>query len=310
MLRCLRCAAQPQNMNVKLFRAAAILCFGLFARGATLVVPASEDTTIFELNPTFNMGTALLGAGAINQLSPETGAPARMRALLRFDLSAIPVGSTITSAQMRVTVVRVPSAIDPPASAFGLHRVFKPWGEGTKGGALASNGEATWMAPKHPSPLWSAEGAGDAADASPTISSSVDIDGLGSYTFASTPALVADVQNWVADPGANFGWMMRSAAENEQQSARRFASRESLSDKPTLTVGYELPPPELRIQQFELREQGMFISWTGGKGPYRIESAESIFGPWTPVTAASSETQATAPAGAAFAFYRVVSVAP
>jgi hypothetical protein len=144
----------------------------------------------------------------------------------------------------------------------------------------------------------------------PTISSSVNIEGLGAYTFATTPALVADVQVWLTNPASNFGWMMRSAAENVQQSARRFANRESAADKPTLTVGYTLPPPELRILNFELREQGMFVSWTGGTAPYRVERAENVFGPWTAVTAASSETQATASAGPAIAFYRVVSVAP
>lgn len=309
MLWCLRCAAQPQIMK-KLIRAAAILCFSIFARGATLVVPASEDTTLFELNPTFNMGTALLGAGGINQLSPDTGAPARMRALLKFDVSQIPVGSTVTSAQMSVTVVRVPGSIDPPASTFQLQRVLKPWGEGTKAGTTASDGEATWVAPEHPSPAWTAPGAAGDTDASPVISSSVVIDGLGTYSFASTADLIADVRTWLTNSASNFGWVMRSNAESQQQSARRFSSRESLTGKPTLTVGYELAPPELRILQFELREQGMLISWTGGKAPYRIESAENILGPWTAVTAASSETQATAPAGPTVAFYRVVSDAP
>ncbi|HUS37709.1 MAG TPA: DNRLRE domain-containing protein [Verrucomicrobiae bacterium] len=297
-------------MNVKLLRAAAIFCVSVFARGATLVVPASEDTTLFELNPTFNLGTALLGAGAIKEPSPDTGAPARMRALLRFDLSEIPAGSTITSAQVTVTVVRVPFAIDPPASAFELHRLLRSWSEGTKGGAIAGTGEATWIAPKAPSPTWAVPGAGDNTDASPTISSSVTIEGLGAYTFASTPALTADVQNWLNNPASNFGWMMRSVAENLQQSARRFANRESGSNTPTLTIGYNLPPPELRILQFELRAQGMFLAWTGGAAPYRVERAENILGPWTGVTAASAETQATAPAASVIAFYRVVSVAP
>ena len=313
MLWCLRCAAQPQTMNVKLLRAAAIFCLSVFARGATLVVPASEDATLFEFNPTFNLGADLLGAGGIRELSPETGAPARMRALLRFDLSGIPVGSTITSAQLRVTVVRVPASIEAPASTFELHRVLRAWGEGTKAGltgVAATAGEATWISPTHPSPAWSGPGASGDADASAVVSSSVDIDALGSYTFASTAALVADIQGWVANPGSNFGWMMRSDAEHLQQSARRFASSESPANKPTLTVGYTLPPPELRILNFELREQGMFISWTGGTAPYRVERAENVFGPWTAVTAASSQTEATAPAGPAIAFYRVVSVAP
>jgi hypothetical protein len=300
-------------MNLKLLRAAAIFSFCVLARGATLVVPPSEDTTLFELNPTFNLGAAILGAGSISQLSPDTGAPARTRALLRFDLSTIPQGATIISAQLAVTVIKVPGAAEPPASQFELHRVLKAWGEGTKigfTGMTATAGEATWRAPKHPIPEWTSPGASDDTDVSPSVSSSVEIDALGSYTFASRAGLVSDVRAWVANPSSNFGWMMKSAGENLQQSARRFASRESATGRPTLTVLYELPPPELRITQFELREQGMFLAWTGGLAPYRVERAENILGPWTAVTAASSQTQATAPAGSAIAFYRVVYVAP
>lgn len=283
------------------------------ARGATVVVPVSEDTTIFELGPTSNLGAAILGAGAINQIDPNTGAPGRMRALLRFDLSVIPSAATVTSAEMNVTLVRSPQVGEPVGSQFELRRVLKPWGEGNKGGNTgfpASDGEATWLAPRHPEPAWSGAGASGAGDAVSAISSSVAMDREGSYKFPSTTELVADVQGWLGEPASNFGWIMRSAAEDAKQSARRFASKESATGKPTLTVTYEIAAAELRIVQFALAPEGMFLSWTGGTPPFRVERAESVSGAWTPVTAPANETQAIAPAGPAAAFYRVVSIAP
>jgi hypothetical protein len=291
--------------------AAAILSFGVFARGATVVVPVTQDTTLFELSPTFNLGATTLGAGGINIDSPDTQAPARMRALMRFDLAGIPSGAHVISADLTITVVRVPPSADPTGSTFELRRVLKPWGEGNKTGLTGVNataGEATWLAPSHPSPSWEAPGASGPSDTAAAASSSAAIDALDTYTFSSTPALVADVQNWLTNPSSNFGWLMKSDAEQMPQSARRFASRESATGKPTLTIVYEIPPPPFRIQQFELRPEGMFLSWTGGAPPYEIERAENISGPWTAITTPSSDTQAIAPTNGPVAFYRVVSM--
>jgi hypothetical protein len=114
----------------------------------------------------------------------------------------------------------------------------------------------------------------------------------------------------LANPASNFGWLMKSDSENLPQSARRFTNREAGAGAPTLTVTYTLPAVELKILQFELRPAGMFLAWTGGTAPYQVERAENIAGPWTPVTGALNETQATAPADVPAAFYRVVSMTP
>src|ERR1051325_9203336 len=299
-------------MNVsRKYIAAAIVSVSLIARGATVVVPVSEDTTLFELVPTSNLGASPLGAGAISQPSPATGAPARMHALMRFELVGVPVNATITSAELNVTVTRVPPV--PVSSMFELRRVLKEWGEGKEMGTIgapAIDGEATWLAPKHLGPAWSGEGASGADDVVAQISSAVEIDSFGAYTFPSTPELVADVQGWLANPGSNFGWMMKSDSENLAQSARRFANREAGAGAPTLTITYTAPAVELKILRFELRPAGMFLTWTGGTTPYQVARAEDITGPWTPVTGALNETQATAPAGVPTAFYRVVSMTP
>jgi hypothetical protein len=301
--------AQPPNMNVRKYIAAAILSLEVIARGATVVVPVSEDTTLSEFNPTFNMGATTLVAGALGL----NASGARMRALMRFELAGIPAGATVTSAELKVTIVNVPPAIPPPASTFELHRVLKAWGEGANtllSGGPAQAGEASWAAPQSPEPFWEGPGASGASDAAAVISSSVPMSALGSYTFPSTPALIEDVQKWIDDPASNFGWMMKSDREEVQQTARRFASKESASGKPTLAITYTVPATELKIQQFELRPAGMFLSWIGGSPPYEVERAETVLGPWTAVTASANETQAIAPADVPTAFYRVVSVMP
>lgn len=321
---CLLCyllpAAGPTNRNMKVSKyiAAATVTFGVIARGATLVVPVTEDTTLSEIDPNFNLGAVILGAGGINQVSTQTEAPYRMRSLLLFELAGIPTGATITSAELSVTLVNVPpGTLDgpPPGSTFELHRVLKEWGEGNKGGfsprgAAATTGDATWNFAKHQVAAWSSPGASDPADATTAISSSIFMDGIATYTFPSTGALVADVQSWLDNPATNFGWLMKSDSEPLQESARRFASRENATGKPTLTLTYNAPVPELRIQQFELRPTGMFLAWTGVSPRYRVERADNILGPWTPVTDATTDLQTTAPAGGAMAFYRVASALP
>jgi hypothetical protein len=301
-------------MNVRKYLAAATISLYSIARGATIVVPVTQDTTLFEFSPTSNLGAAKLGAGAIAQLVLPAGTPARMRALMRFDLAEIPAGATITAAELQVTVVdHLPGGI-PPGSTFELHRVLKDWGEGVQVnfnlGAPAVDGEATWVAPKHPGPAWTAPGASGADDAADKISSTVAINALGAYTFPSTSDLIADVQNWLANPASNFGWLMKSASENLQQTARRFGHREGTAGAATLTVTYTALATELRIEQFELRPAGMFLSWTGATAPYQVERAENVEGPWTTVTAALNETQTTVPADLPAAFYRVVSTTP
>src|SRR3954466_1062293 len=83
--------AQPPNMNVRKYIAAAVLSLEAIARGATIVVPMSEDTTLTEFNPTFNMGATTLGAGGLGL----NASGARMRALMRFELVGIPAGATV-----------------------------------------------------------------------------------------------------------------------------------------------------------------------------------------------------------------------
>jgi hypothetical protein len=62
--------------------------------------------------------------------------------------------------------------------------------------------------------------------------------GLGSYTWASTPELVADVQLFLDIPASNFGWLFICSDEVTPATAKRFASRHSGPGAPRLVVTY------------------------------------------------------------------------
>lgn len=216
--------------------------------GSVTLMPVA-DTSMFELSPDFNSGQSSLVAGRIR--SGETN---RARALVKFDLAAIPAGALITGATLTLEVVKSPAGGAEP-STFGLRRLMRDWGEGaqsgTGGGSPAATNEATWNARFHGTASWAAPGGSNGVDFTDAWSSTVPVGTHGSFTFPSTAQLVADVQVWLTTPGTNFGWLIASLDEVSLGTARRFASREYVPDssRPTLTVDYLLPPAMLAIER-------------------------------------------------------------
>lgn len=66
--------------------------------------------------------------------------------------------------------------------------------------------------------------------------------GAGYYVWQS-PEMIADVQAWLDNPAANFGWLLRGN-ESAASTAKRFATREELEPtfRPLLHVEY-VPEP-------------------------------------------------------------------
>jgi hypothetical protein len=210
----------------------------LAVRGDTVSLTPSADTSLFQASPDNNLGRTLLAVGAI-----AGGQDAR--ALLRYDLAAsLPAGATVTSVTLDFNVVR-----SPPAAAnsiFSLRPLLRPWNEGTGvglTGSFAQPGETTWNSQFHGTTPWSTPGGTAGIDFSAASSGTVDMEGLGAYTFGSTPAMVADVQRWASDPANNFGWIMISLDEDTPSTARRIASREDGLSAPRLTIEF-VPVPE------------------------------------------------------------------
>jgi len=235
---------------------------------------AEKDATIYEDGD----GTAANGVGSylFTGRNAAQGGAAERRALLGFPVDgAVPAGSTITSVSLELTMSRTISGVQ----TVGLYRLLENWSEGPSdpsgqegSGVPAAAGDVTWVYRKYPGSPWATPGGSFAQSASATV----QVGGDGSYSFTSTPGLVADVQGWLDEPSTNFGWalVMDSPASS---SAKRFDSREhdAPADRPVLIVAYEsgsqglaaafdfepthpLPGDEV---QFSDRSSGQPVSW-------------------------------------------------
>ncbi|MCR9243673.1 MAG: DNRLRE domain-containing protein [bacterium] len=200
----------------------------------SVTIPCDRDNTLYE------SATGHLSAGAGPRFfvgRTDQSSNSRRRALLRFDLASIPTNALILSASLTLEVDMFNSPITVSA-----HRVLTNWGEGTSvpagaggGGAPATPGDATWLHAISPGSTWTTPGGDFAAGASFTH----PIVQPGS-TVTGTQAPVADVQNWVRNPGQNFGWLLKTD-EQAAQTAIRCHSREATTQQPTLIISYLAP---------------------------------------------------------------------
>ena len=168
------------------------------AHAATVILPVMADTFILSSAPDNNAGgNTLLNLGTDGQGGVRRG-------LLRFDVSAIPAGATVTSAVLRLTVVRIPVG-GPANSNFELHRLLADWSGGTQAGnsgAPATEGEVTWNSRMHGTGGWTDPGA--AGDAEATASASQFVNSISGVTYEWAGAGVTrDVQDWMNEPGSN-----------------------------------------------------------------------------------------------------------
>lgn len=206
------------------------------AWGIVISLNPSKDNTMYQ-----NDGTASNGTGE-SLFAGQTNFFGSRRALLAFDIAgSVPAGSTINSVSLTMTVNQTISGGHPAS----LHKVLADWGEGASNagnpggnGAPAAPGDATWTDRLFPGTLWTTPGGDFVLGAS----ASTVVAGLGSYTWASTPALVADVQGWLNTPASDFGWVL-IGNESTNPTAKSYHSRESLNGalQPTLTVDYTGP---------------------------------------------------------------------
>jgi hypothetical protein len=237
------------------------------------------DTSLHQISQTHNMG------GHSHVAVGTTSQGTRSRGLFLFDLSAIPQNAVVTSVSLSFDLQPIPRA-DLIGNLHSLHRVLTAWGEGTKTGNLgapATAGEASWLHSAHPT-LWQTAGGDFAPEASAT---QVLGPSPGVFTVNSTPALVADVQAWVADATKNFGWLLKVTDEVPTLTARRFSSSETASGA-LLKIEYTASVPELRFTSIERSGENVVIRWSGGRASAALQRATAIDGEWTEVSAAAS----------------------
>lgn len=217
------------------------LC-GALTPAITVSIEASADTSLFEEGELSNGAGEYLFTGLI-----ATG-PER-RALLQYDLSAVPVGATVQAATLGVSVSRTISG----TVSVRLHALRASWGEGgvdapgQEGtGAAAGTGDATWLERRLGSQPWSQPG----GDFEAMESARAGLRGNGRYEFSGV-GLVADVQRWVNEPSGNAGWILIGNPAAGFGSAKRLNSRENpdASSRPVLTVTYTAPPVVVTVPE-------------------------------------------------------------
>jgi len=215
--------------------AALVLASSLCAHGAEVTLAPVRDASIYGLPPGYD--NTADGVGPYLWVAVTDAGVAR-RALLRFDLTAIPAGAQIQQVQLSLYLSRA-QPIDPQVTA---HRVTAPWTEGPANGgsqghgAPASAGDVTWARRTHPNVAWAQPG----GDFDPQASALATLAFPGErVVWGSTPRMQADVQGWLADPSSNHGWIL-VGVESNTRNAKRFESRESsVSVRPSLRVAYE-----------------------------------------------------------------------
>jgi hypothetical protein len=228
----------------------ACLTSGLATADTAILAPA-QDNTLYEPIP--NVGPAIPSNGVgtflfAGHTDPLSGPPFKRRAVLRFDLAGLPVGSTVESASLTLHLSKSLASTDP----VSLHAALASWGEGSSNapgeegqGGDAAAGDATWAHRFFPDVPWASEGGDFAAQASATIDVGSFLQPPTFYTWGSTAQMVEDVQGWLDVPSSNFGWVL-VGDETRAGSAKRFDSREhpTPENRPVLVVEYTPPPPD------------------------------------------------------------------
>jgi hypothetical protein len=200
-----------------------------------------RDTTLFQDLP------SNAGGGIDGIFSGTIRTSFLRRALLSADLSSIPTDAVVLSVRLEMVVER--SGGNFGDITYGLHRVQRAWGEGEAVipdepgglGAPAAVGDATWNDARFTQEVWSTAGGDFSSVASATASAGQQ----GSTVTWESPDLTADVQAWVANPAANFGWAIITPDEGIIQRVKKFFSSEAAVNRPVLVVETEdaVEPP-------------------------------------------------------------------
>ncbi len=203
--------------------ALALLAFGrargetrVFQRGAAPGAVRDVTITVTNANEPYNDPDTVY---ANNNLRVD-GWPNDNASLIRFDLSSIPVGTAITSAQLELNAVDATTESVP----FFVRELLVPWTEGEATFHLRSAGVP-----------WEVSGALGATDRSPVAVAQGITSAVGPFTLTFNAAGVALVQKWVDQPGANFGVQLENYGY-EDASTYNGCEAPTVASRPALRV--------------------------------------------------------------------------
>lgn len=249
-------------------------------RADVITIGVSRDATIFSNNVNnSNVAGPGVFAGTNSNNSPR-------RSLLEFDIAgSLPANAIITGVELKLTLGQVAGSGgggaggNPVDRIFSFYRLLADWGQnltpilpatatgasataigGTGQGFPANPGDVTWNESFYQQTSWTTPGGDFAATASVTLAVPASAPPPGTvFTWPSTPALVADVQQWYDNPNSNYGWLLKNDIETGMQGFFSFYSREwsdraenlgtpasNAEEEPMLTITY-VPEPTAAV---------------------------------------------------------------
>jgi hypothetical protein len=227
------------------------------AAGSVTLTPTKDNTLIQDTNAASQLsngaGDIFVGRTAQDGSGPNTTATISIRrGLVEFNPASVPAGATITGVTLTMRDVMGLNG----TSTITLHDALQDWGQGTSFqnggmGAAATNGDATWLytffnaANPSASTTWNTPGGSFSSTVSGAAVDSLTAPGLVTWSSATNPQMITDVQNWIANPTSNFGWVILGD-ESAGQTARRLNSSESTTSPsvpPSLVITYTVPEP-------------------------------------------------------------------
>ena len=180
----------------------------------------AADTTIMKANPTTNYATW-------DRLSvrPPTDGRTEDKALLSFDVSAIPAGATIDYAALRLYVYTYTNPYN--GITLAAYRLLRPW---TEAGA-------TWQNAQAGTP-WGAEGANGASDRSPQEIVSVELPAGSAGVWTPDLDITSLVQDWINQPDQNYGLILQGSSPGNVAFNFRSANYSVAGQRPLLVVDF------------------------------------------------------------------------
>ena len=144
--------------------------------------------------------------------------------LFRWNVSAIPVGSTVTSASIEFSVS------GSSKDTYELYALQRAWDELS----------ATWQRYATGS-NWAGAGANSSADAQSSALGTLAATSTGTYKINFNAAGISAVQQWINDPSKNYGVIIKDYAVTKAVEIRT-SETSTASQRPKLVINYSDPP--------------------------------------------------------------------
>ncbi len=199
----------------------------------------SRDLRIRSGTPTTNYATnTTLGVDG----SPDDAV------LLKWDVTAIPQGSSVFSASFTINVTGTST------DAYEIYELKRDWVESQATWMIASTG-VNWSTP-------GADGVSVPADRGTVVFGTVAGPTGGQMTIAFNAAGLAVIQNWINNPSANFGIVIQDYLNAGDDLGFSSSEASPLSSRPRLNVTYSTnanQAPVATADSYSVSEDGTLI---------------------------------------------------